>query len=75
MITRRSLFASLAGLAAVPIVAKQVVIGMDFGTAPAVVGPCEFSIWFTPDYAATLDSLIEKARSNLSRPQRDKGAE
>lgn len=87
MITRRSLFASLAGLAAAPGVAKEVVIGMDFGTSPAIYPNSAFtemvSIYARPfpeefkmavvDGHATLDRLIEKARSNLSRSQRDKG--
>lgn len=63
MITRRSLFASLAGLAVAPIVAKEVVIGVDFGTAPAVVA-YESDNWYLVSY---------EARSNLSRSQRDKG--
>jgi hypothetical protein len=37
MISRRGLFTALAGLAAAPVAAKEVIVGIDFGINPSVV--------------------------------------
>lgn len=82
MITRRSLFASLAGLAAAPAVVEARPVAYPEAArylgglmAPIRIQGCILPPFDREAAAATLDRLIKNARSNLSRSQRDKGAE
>lgn len=80
MITRRSLFASLAGLAVAPAVAdeayKTATIGLDFGARmPARIKAGSRVVITLSGVIFDDADFTSVERLNLSRPQRDKGAE